>query len=95
MTVRRTHSYSHTWDQFIQKVYGLDPQNIRTARLGRLIEQLGWDQKIGMIVALSNEWTAGQNRNSGEVRKRQRAAAAAERARLTRDDAALIPYVDA
>ncbi len=95
MTVRKTHSYSDTWDQFIQKVYGLDRQNIRTVRLGRLIEQLGWDQKIGMIVALSNEWTTGQNRNSGEIRKRQRAAAAAERARLTRNDAALIPYVDA
>ncbi len=94
MTVRKTHSYSDTWDQFIQKVYGLDPQNIRTTRLGRLTVQLGWDQKIGMIVALSSEWTAGQNRNSGEVRKRQRAAAAAERARLTRDDAALSPYVD-
>ncbi len=95
MTVRKTHGYSDTWDQFIQKVYGLDPQNIRTTRLGRLIEQLGWDQKIGMIVALSHEWTAGQNTNSGEIRKRQRAAAAAERARLTRNDAALTPYVDA
>ncbi len=94
MTVRTTHTYSDTWDQFIQKVYGLDPQNIRTLRLGRLIEQLGWDQKIGMIIALSAEWTAGQNRNSGEARKRQRAAAAAERARLTRNDAAMIPYAD-
>ena len=94
MTVRRTHSYSETWDKFIDRILCPDFELAGTGKLERLTQQLRWDQKIGMIVALSKDWTAREHRNSGEARKRQRAAAAAEVARLTRDDAALMPYVD-
>ncbi len=44
-------------------VYGLGFQAVRTARLGRLVEQLGWDQKIGMIVAFSKDWRVAETRS--------------------------------
>lgn len=89
MTVRRTHGYSDTWEQFINNIYGSRP-----GRWAVMFEQLAWDEKIGMILALSKDWTAKQHRNSGEVRKQQRAAVAAEVARLTPRPAAFVAYVD-
>ena len=94
MTVRKTHTYSDTWEQFIDGILCPDFELAGIGKLERLTQQLEWDQKIAMIVALSKGWTASEHRNSGDVRKRQRAAAAAEVARLTRDDAALMRYVD-
>lgn len=88
MTVRRTHVYSDTWEQFISGVYRYSP-----SQWAGLFEQLAGDEKVGMILALSKDWTANQRRNSGEIRRQQRAAAAAEEARLTPRPDAFVPYV--
>lgn len=88
MTVRRTHEYSDTWEQFIGGIYRYSP-----SQWAGMFEQLAWDEKVGMILALSKDWTANQRRNSGEIRRRQRAAAAIDAARLTPRREAFVPYV--
>lgn len=89
MTVRRTHTYSDNWDQFIQRIEhnGLKHRAV-------LLVQLSWDEKIAMIVALSKDWTAAQEADDPYRRGRERAAAAAEAARMTPRENAFLPYVD-
>ena len=89
MTVRRTHEYSDTWEQFVNGIYRYSP-----GQTADLFEQLAGDEKVGMILALSKDWTGKQHRNSGEVRKQQRASVAAEVARLTPRPDAFVAYVD-
>jgi hypothetical protein len=88
MTVRRTHGYSDTWEQFISGIY-----RYSAGQRADLFEQLAGDEKVGMILALSKGWTATQHRNSGESRRRQKQAAAAEAARLTPRSDAFVAYV--
>lgn len=94
MTVRRTHGYSDTWDAFIDGILCPGFELAALGKLERLTQQLHWDQKIAMIVALSKDWTARKHRKSGEARKQQKAAAAAELARLTPLPGAFVDYVN-
>lgn len=94
MTARRTHGYNDTWDAFIDGILCPGLELAALGKLERLTQQLHWDQKIAMIVALSKDWTAREHRESGEARKQQKAAAAAELARLTPLPGAFVDYVN-
>lgn len=88
MTVRKTHTYSDNWDQFIQRI-----ENNGMKNRAVLLDQLSWDEKIAMIVALSKDWTAAQDADDPYRRRRERESAAAEAARLTPRENAFRPYV--
>jgi hypothetical protein len=47
MTVRRRHEYSDTWEQFVNNIYDYLP-----GHLAGMFEQLAWDEKVGMILAM-------------------------------------------
>ncbi len=88
MAVRKTHTYSDSWDQFIQRIEINGMKN-----RAMLLEQLSWDEKIAMIVALSKDWIAAQDVDDPYRRRRERAAAAAEASRLTPRADAFRSYV--